>query len=225
MGMYGPGSASDEEIQGTGVCSKCGFENEPGTFACLSCDHILDETDVTVCSKCGFENASDLVECLDCGHALGDADVSGADRVDAVEVFSTRNPAVANTVWEQLRAAGMTCEILDSGGTVTVADVALAAGRGETSTRPLFILAPADQASRAETLIEQMDLDEDAPRIEDAPGESDGHFCPECETPYRPEDYDPQALRIYCSTCRAELPRQGTSRFAARGRSDTSNPG
>ena len=32
-------------------------------------------------------------------------------------------------------------------------------------------------------------------------------LCPACETPYRLEDYDPQAPRIYCTACKTELPR------------------
>lgn len=43
--------------------------------------------------------------------------------------------------------------------------------------------------------------------------ESDPLLCPACETPYRLEDYNPQALRIYCSSCKAELPRHGSRRF------------
>jgi len=105
MSVYGPGSSCVDRIQETGVCSVCGFPNEPDSFACVRCDHILDQTDVTVCSKCGFENGTDLVECLSCGHAVTEAGLPEASRVDSVEVFSTWTPAVAQSVWERLRAA------------------------------------------------------------------------------------------------------------------------
>jgi hypothetical protein len=35
--------------------------------------------------------------------------------------------------------------------------------------------------------------------------------CPHCETPYREEDYRPDAEHIFCSACRGELPRRNTS--------------
>ncbi len=34
-----------------------------------------------------------------------------------------------------------------------------------------------------------------------------GPQCPSCGTPYRLEDYDKKAPKIYCSTCKAELPK------------------
>ncbi|MEM7391154.1 MAG: hypothetical protein AAF492_02310, partial [Verrucomicrobiota bacterium] len=31
--------------------------------------------------------------------------------------------------------------------------------------------------------------------------------CPECETSYRLSEYDPEAPRIFCSSCQCELPK------------------
>lgn len=38
-------------------------------------------------------------------------------------------------------------------------------------------------------------------------GEQFDCLCPSCSMPYRPSDYDLNAEHIYCSSCRAELPR------------------
>jgi hypothetical protein len=225
MGIYGPDGANNSEFQGTGLCSACGFQNEEGSFACLHCDHILDETNVTVCSKCGFENASDLVQCLNCGHALGEADGPEATRVDSVEVFSTWRANVAQSVRDQLQAAGVTSEILDSEGSVTLAAATFAVEGEGTRTGSLFIVVPADQASQAEAVIKQIDVNDAAPPVDQAPEAANENVCPECETPYDLDDYDPQALRIYCSTCRSELPRHGTTRFGTKGGLNPSNPG
>lgn len=49
--------------------------------------------------------------------------------------------------------------------------------------------------------------------------ETTGLKCPECGTPYRLEDYDRNAAKIYCSACKTELPRkkrEGDSAFKAQ---------
>jgi hypothetical protein len=43
------------------------------------------------------------------------------------------------------------------------------------------------------------------------PGEKYDRQCPQCETPYREEDYRADAEHIYCSACRGELPRHAAS--------------
>ena len=40
--------------------------------------------------------------------------------------------------------------------------------------------------------------------VADAPG---ALTCPECATPYDPSDYRTDVAEIYCSACRAQLPR------------------
>jgi double zinc ribbon protein len=51
------------------------------------------------------------------------------------------------------------------------------------------------------------------------PGERYDSRCPNCETPYREDDYQPDAEHIYCSTCREELPRRGSAQTDLTGRS------
>jgi predicted amidophosphoribosyltransferase len=43
------------------------------------------------------------------------------------------------------------------------------------------------------------------------PGQRYDSRCPACETPYREDDYQPDAEHIFCSACREELPRRRTS--------------
>jgi hypothetical protein len=39
-------------------------------------------------------------------------------------------------------------------------------------------------------------------------GERYDQQCPNCDAPYREDDYQPDAEHIYCSTCRQEVPRR-----------------
>ena len=40
--------------------------------------------------------------------------------------------------------------------------------------------------------------------------------CPGCGTPYREEDYQPDADQIFCSFCRTEVPRRASTSAAPR---------
>jgi hypothetical protein len=57
-------------------------------------------------------------------------------------------------------------------------------------------------------------IDELLPASE-SPPEPAKPACPTCGTPYDPDEYDPRALRIYCTACEAELPRHAPGRFGA----------
>ncbi len=165
-----------------------------------------DET-IVPCPKCGFENTADFLECVNCGAMLRPDSFETGVEGSFAEVFSTRDPKTAIQVAERLRAAGVEYELLDIGG-ARPDDLALLLHAGERMV-PLMVLVPAEEKERAEAALAELRTGAAGPR--DA--EPEPLVCPECNEPYRLEDYDPQALRIFCSTCRAELPRHGPSRF------------
>jgi hypothetical protein len=166
----------------------------------------FDET-IVPCPECGFENTADFLECVSCGAMLKSAAVSGAAEGGFVEVASTRDPKTALQVTERLKAAGVEYEVLDLGG-AKPDDLSELLYSGQRMV-PLMVLVPAEDEERAEAALAGLRTGPSPPDAEEA----ETLCCPECNEPYRLEDYDPMASRIFCSTCRTELPRHGPSRF------------
>ena len=211
MGNHRPGGLDADEFEETVVCSKCGFENAARFFGCLNCGHILKEADVVVCSKCGFESTTEFLECLNCRHTLKEADIPEDNGGAFVKLFSTCDRNFAVYVLEQLEAAGVECySVEDSTLAEKRAPLTLSRMRDlGPSISPATVEVPAEQASRAEAVLAQIRRAAgDLPITRGASPQSDEPVCPACETPYRPADYDPQALHIYCTACGAELPRR-----------------
>lgn len=146
-----------------------------------------DPEDTIVCSECGFENTTDFLECVSCGNMLGTADIPEDAGDGSVEVFSTWDAELAAIIRDELKASGVECKLL-----------------------PLTVRVPSEQAARAEEVLAAIRRSS----REVPPGaETDELLCPGCEEPYKIEDYDPEAVRIYCTTCKEELPRHAPRRF------------
>ena len=171
----------------------------------MTSDQFDDE--VVPCPDCGFENTADFLECVNCGAMLR-PDIGAGAEGSFVEILSTRDAKAAVEVGQRLKAAGIEFELLDLGG-AEPDDLALLLQQSERMV-PLMVLVPAEDKERAQAALADLRT---GPAGAPPSAEPEQLRCSHCNEPYRLEDYDPQALRIYCSTCRAELPRHAPPRF------------
>ncbi len=78
----------------------------------------------------------------------------------------------------------------------------------EEDAREILASVDSESAETVDFAGSEQDLQDLSEPDGGEPAEAGQLPCPTCETPYKLEDYDPQTVRIFCSSCKAELPRQ-----------------